>query len=144
MDARVVWDQFRHGSDAVSRIGAVDSTAFTFSAHDYEAAVLGRSMPTRWEPTARRACEVAKRWRRNVDLDAVHLRSVGFGHRGDDEVIVHAFTDGRGGGTRWHLRSALRLTDEESAGDVARRMLAYTSGDILCDPQVEQRTLARR
>jgi hypothetical protein len=138
----VVWEKFRRGSDANSRTETIEAEPFRFRASEYQAAILGQGDPAAWEPVTRQACVLAATRLKEIDLAAQGLRAVDFRSRGDDEIIVNAFTEGLGDGSGSVHRAVVSPTEGELPGELAGRLLGYvTSGGLVNAPDAERTPL---
>lgn len=133
----VVWDDFRHTSDSASPTPSPDERTYTFSAAQYDAAVLGRPHPSRWEPTTRQAATLATSLLQSLDLGRHGFRHMSAAHRGDDEVLIEAITAPDSQRATTCLGAQVRSQGHESATHLADRVLQYVeSGRFSAEAEV--------
>lgn len=143
---RVVWDELRRGSDARADEFPIDSEPFQFDAKQYERAVLDPGPPvTTWTPVTRRAAQlVTQRVGEGTGLEAEHgLRFAGCESQGDNHLKVQALLGRASDDDRWWVTVTFTLAVEETAADLAARVMAYlTSGQMVDDPAATRHRIA--
>ncbi len=141
---RVIWDDFKHGSDVRADRVAIPASPVVFDRDEYAAALHGATPRSAWEPTTRRAAILAEQQVRQVDLESVRLRPGGFWPRGDDEIVGMALLGRKGDADHSLLTFGVRLQSKESAASLGMRAAeALRSGAVLEADGVDRKPLAR-
>jgi hypothetical protein len=141
---KVVWDQFRHGSDARAERKKIVADPIEFEVDRYEAALRGSTTASSWQPTTRRAALQAMGLLDAVDLTPLRLRSAGFRSRGDDEVVARLVLGQKADEDYGFLSFGTTAIPGESAEELAQRVTArVTTGAVLTDESVERERLTR-
>ena len=138
-DQYVVWDQFRRGPGA--KKVELDVAPFMFDADEYRHSVLGVGSPaSTWQPTTRQAA-----LQLNLQLvdyrDELNRLTFARVHYLDDERVVVSMRLGeRKDDDRAYLSRVLNLKPQESAEQLATRVVSYVeAAEILNDPLATRR-----
>jgi len=137
---RVVWDQFRRGSDARAEEFPIDAEQIVFDAQQYLAAILGHAETiTAWRPTTRRAAMLVNQRVKGWRDDERRLRGGGCEDLGDDQIRLVALLGLTGDQDHSILRRRFRLDPGEAAQSLADRVVQYlANGGIIDDELVER------
>lgn len=131
----VVWDNFRHGSDANAQQHPLEAEPMCFAADLYTDAIAHRVPDgTTWRPHTRDATEMANQELTTWSSAGLRLKVGGWMHLDDRRVSGRFFLGEKGDADRAFLVTTMDREAEEDAAALAERLVAYTTtGAVLTD-----------